>query len=355
MKKILIFALGLLAILLIGRQVFVPKMVERGFTRLATANVGIDRTADLADGLHVYTCGAGSPLADPKRSGPCIAVLAGKKAFIFDAGTNGSQNLGPMGFPTGRVEEIFLTHLHSDHLDGLGQMLLGTWINSGRTSPTKVAGPAGTAQVVEGFNMAYQIDSTYRTAHHGAKVANPASFGATAREIDLSGGSKVVYQKDGVKITAFQVTHEPIHPAFGYRIDYKGRSVAISGDTAYDPNIALASKDVDVLFHEALNMEMVKTMQAAAKNNAAKGLEKILFDIQDYHTSPVDAAKTAKQAGASDLVLYHIVPMLPSDALIPMFVRGASDEFDGKITVSEDGMIIRLPVDSDAIIYEHGL
>ena len=355
MKKLLIFALALLVILFIGRHVVAPKMVERGFARMVAANVGVDRTANLADGLHVYICGAGSPLADPKRSGPCIGVLAGKQAFIFDAGTNGSQNLGPMGFPAGRVEEIYLTHLHSDHLDGLGQMLLGTWINSGRTSPTKVTGPAGTAQVVEGFNMAYQIDSTYRTAHHGAKVANPASFGAVAREIKVNNGSKVVYQKDGVKITAFQVSHEPVHPAFGYRIDYKDRSVAISGDTAYDPRIAVASKDVDVLFHEALNMEMVKTMQAAAKANGAKGLEKILFDIQDYHTSPVDAAKTAKQAGAKDLVLYHIVPMLPSAALIPMFVRGASDEFEGKITVSEDGTIVRLPVDSDAIIYEQGL
>ena len=355
MKKLTIFALALLALLLIGRQVLVPKMVERGFTRMVTANVGVDRTADLADGLHIYMCGAGSPLADSKRSGPCIGVLAGKQAFIIDAGTNGSQNLGPMGFPTGRVEEIYLTHLHSDHLDGLGQMLLGTWINSGRSKPTKVSGPMGTAQVVEGFNMAYQIDSTYRTAHHGTKVANPASFGATAREINLSGGSKVVYNKDDVKITAFKVSHEPVHPAFGYRVDYKDRSVTISGDTAYDPNIAIASKDVDVLFHEALKMEMVKTMQMAAKTNGAKGLEKILFDIQDYHTSPVDAAKTAKQAGASDLVLYHIVPMLPNDALIPMFVRGASDEFDGKITVSEDGTIVRLPVDSEAIIYEHGL
>ena len=355
MKKFLIFALALLVLLFIGRQVLVPKMVERGFARMVTANIGVDRTADLADGLHVYICGAGSPLADPKRSGPCIGVLAGKKAFVFDAGTNGSQNLAPMGFPLGRTEEIFLTHLHSDHLDGLGQMLLGTWINSGRTAPTPVSGPPGTTQVVEGFNMAYQIDSSYRTAHHGAKVANPASFGAKARQIDLSDGSQIVYDNDGVKITAFNVSHAPVHPAFGYRVDYKGRSVAISGDTAYDPNIATASKDVDVLFHEALNMDMVQTMEAAAKSNGAKGLTKILFDIQDYHTSPVDAAKTAKQAGATDLVLYHIVPMLPSDALIPMFVRGASDEFDGKITVSEDGTIVRLPVDSEAIIYEHGL
>ena len=355
MKKFLIIALALLAVLFLGRQILIPKIVEKGFAKMATANLGVDRTADLADGLHVYICGAGSPLPDPKRSGPCMGVLAGKQAFIFDAGTNGSQNLGPMGFPLGRVEEIYLTHLHSDHLDGLGQMLLGTWINSDRTSPTQVTGPVGTAQIVEGFNMAYQIDSTYRTAHHGAVIANPESFGATAREIDIKDGSEVVYEKDGVKIIAFKVRHEPVSPAFGYRIDYKDRSVVFSGDTAYDPNIAVIAQGVDVLFHEALNMEMVKTLETAAKANGAKGLEQIMLDIRDYHTSPIDAAKTAQAAGVKDLVLYHIVPMLPSDALIPLFVKGTSEAFAGKITVSEDGTIVRLPANSKAVIYEQGL
>jgi len=96
-------------------------------------------------------------------------------------------------------------------------------------------------------------------------------------------------------------------------------------------------------------------MQDGAEANGAKRLAKILSDIPDYHTSPVDAAKTAKAAQAKALVLYHIVPMLPNDALVPMFVKGASDEFDGKITVSEDGTIIRLPVRNDVIIYENGL
>lgn len=355
MKKLIVIGVALLAVLLIGRQIFMPKIVERGYAKMVAERIGVNPVANLEDGLHVYICGAGSPLSDPKRSGPCIGVIAGKKAFVFDAGTHGSQNLAPMGFPSIITEEIFLTHLHSDHIDGLGQMLLGTWVMSPRTEPTQVSGPVGTAQVVEGFNTAYQIDSTYRTAHHGASIANPATFGAKAREIDLSNGSQVVYDKDDVKITAFKVSHEPVAPAFGYRVDYKDRSIAISGDTAYDPSIAVAAKGVDVLFHEALNMDMVKTMEDAAKANGAKALGKILFDIQDYHTSPVDAAKTAKQAGATDLVLYHIVPMLPTDALIPMFVKGAADEFDGKITVSEDGTIIRLPAGSDAIIYEHGL
>ena len=355
MKKLGIIALVFIGAFFVARQAVMPNLVERGFQRMVSQRIGVNPVANLDDGLHVYICGAGSPLADPKRSGPCIGVLAGKKAFVFDSGTNGSQNLGPMGFPLVVAEEIFLTHLHSDHIDGLGQLLLGTWVNSPRTAPTKVSGPTGTAQIVEGFNMAYQIDSRFRTAHHGEAIANPVSFGAVAREIDLSRGSDVVYDNHGVKITAFEVSHEPVSAAFGYRVDYKGRSIAISGDTAYDPNIAVASKDVDVLFHEALNMEMVKTMESAAKANGAKGLEKIFFDIQDYHTSPVDAAKTAKQAGATDLVLYHIVPMLPSDALVPMFVKGTADVFDGKITVSKDGTIVRLPVDSETIIYEDGL
>ncbi len=355
MKKLAIFALALLAVLFIGRQVLVPKMVEKGFAKMVFENIGVDPSVNLEDGLHVYICGAGSPLPDPKRSGPCIGVLAGNQAFVFDAGTGGSRNLGPMGFPLGRTDQIFLTHLHSDHLDGLGEMLLGTWINGGRSAPTKVSGPVGTSKVVEGFNMAYQIDSTYRTAHHGADIANPAGFGAVASEIKMPGKSRGIYEKGDVKITAFKVSHEPISPAFGYRIDYKDRSIAISGDTAPNPNIAASSKGVDVLFHEALNMEMVKTLENGATANGAKRLAKIFYDIQDYHTSPVDAAKTANAAGAKDLVLYHIVPMLPSDSLIPMFVKGAAAEFDGKITVSEDGTIVRLPIDSNAIIYEHGL
>jgi len=355
MKTVIATIIATIVLLFTARQVLLPKFVERGFEKMALENVGVDRAAGLEDGLHVYICGAGSPLPDPKRSGPCIGVLAGQQAFVFDAGTGGARNLGPMGFPVGRIETIFLTHLHSDHLDGLGEMLLGSWINGVRSEPTPVQGPIGTAKIVDGFNAAYQIDSTYRTAHHGESIANPAGFGGIATEIEMPGNSLVVFDQGGVKITAFKVQHEPVSPAFGYRIDYKGRSISISGDTAYDPKIAQASEGVDVLFHEALNMEMVKTLQKSAEANDAKRLAKIFHDIQSYHTSPVDAAKTAQAAKAKALVLYHIVPMLPNDALIPMFVKGADEHYNGRITVSEDGTIVRLPSASEAIIYETGL
>ena len=192
-------------------------------------------------------------------------------------------------------------------------------------------------------------------AHHGPEVANPNAFGAVADEIELINDTRIVYEKDDVTITAVSVSHAPVHPAFGFRVDYKDRSIFISGDTAFDARIASYAKDVDVLFHEALNMEMVQTMERMAKQKGALGLEKILFDIQDYHTSPVDAAKTAKSANAEALVLYHIVPMLPNDLLIPLFVKGTDKEFGGKITVAQDGTIVRLPSNSDVIIYEDGM
>jgi ribonuclease Z len=355
LKKTLILGLGLLAVLFIGFQLAKPKLVAKAFNKRVAQNVGVDPTADLVDGLHVYICGAGSPLPDPLRSGPCTAVLAGDQAFVFDTGSGSARNLGPIGFPVGRTNAIVLTHLHSDHIDGLGEMLLGTWINGGRTTPTPVFGPKGTAQVVEGFNTAYRIDSTYRTAHHGADIADPNGFGAVATEIKMAGDSVIVWDSGDVKITAFKVSHEPIDPAFGYRIDYKDRSVVISGDTAYDPRIARAAKGVDVLLHEALNPDMVRTLEKGARANNSPRLAKIFFDIQDYHTSPIDAARIANQAGATELVLTHIVPMLPSDALIPTFVKGADAEFSGKITVARDGLILRLPAGSDAILHENGM
>jgi len=233
--------------------------------------------------------------------------------------------------------------------------MLMTWVNSGRSEPVSISGPAGTKQVVDGFNMAYAGDAKFRTAHHGEDVANPAGFGGIGNDIDLTDGAKVVYDDGSVKITASAVSHEPVDPAFGYRIDYKDRSVYISGDTAYDPNIGTYAKDVDVLFHEALNREMVGMMKAAAEKNGATRPAKIFDDILTYHASPVEAAKTATEANAENLVIYHSIPPLPVDMLKLMWAKGMDKEYAGKITISEDGTIIRLPADSDEIIYRHGL
>jgi ribonuclease Z len=356
-----VWAIGLFLMLAIvtvaSFKLMQPQIAERAFQRAISENIGRDRSADLEDGLHVYVCGAGSPMPDPFRGGPCLGVIAGGRIMMFDAGSGGSRNLVRMGFPTGRVETVYLTHLHSDHIDGLGEAMLQAWVGGARKSPLHVSGPEGTRAVVEGFNAAYRIDSSYRTAHHGPHIADPSGYGAYAEEIFLPAGPdgiRVLLDDGDLTITAFAVSHSPVKPAFGYRIDYRGRSIAISGDSVYHPGLVVAAKEVDVLFHDALQPEMVVAMSEAARARGADNLSDILVDILDYHASPVDAARAARDAGVRELVLYHIVPPLPSKQLHRMFVGEAGREFSGRITLAKDGMIISLPTETDDIVHRRG-
>ncbi len=322
------------------------------FKRAAAENVGRDRSAELADGLHVFVCGSGSPMPDPSRAGPCVGVLAGRHALLFDAGSGGPRRLQRMGFPVGRLEKLYLTHLHSDHFDGLGELMLQAWVGGSRTTPLPIAGPEGVGEVVGGFNMAYRIDSTYRTAHHGSAVAKPAGFGGAAEVIPLPTGpgkTAVLLDEGDLKITVIAVDHAPVSPSFGYRIDYKDRSVVLSGDTVYSADLVAASKDVDLMLHEALKPEMVIEVRDAASNSKQPHIAKVMGDILDYHASPEDAARAASEAGARMLVLYHIVPPLPSSFLDAAFLGDAPKLFSGPIKVAEDGLLISMPAGGSGI------
>lgn len=357
LRRLLIVLAGLAIVAIIGFNLFKAQIAERAFERAIDRNAGVDRSAALPDGLHVYMCGTGSPMPDASRAGPCLGVLAGDKAFVFDVGSGGPRNLGSMGFPIARLQTIYLTHLHSDHIDGLGELLLTSWIGGNRSEQTPIHGPAGTRTVVEGFNSAYRIDSTYRTAHHGPEIANPAGFGGLPTEITIPagpGGKVVVLEEGDLKITAIKVEHAPVEPAFGYRVDYKGRSISISGDTNYAPNFVAASKGVDLMLHEALNREMVQTIGAKLGERGQKSGAKIFSDILDYHANPEEAAKAAQEAGAGQLVYYHLVPQLPVPLLETTFVGDAKSMFDGEITVGRDGMIFSLPAGTDKIDQHKG-
>lgn len=353
-----IIAMAVLAILVLaGISLFKKQIAMAAFNRAIGQNVGVDRSAEFPDGLHVYICGSGSPMSDPTRAGPCLGVLAGDRAYVFDAGSGGSRNLGAMGFPWDRLETVYLTHLHSDHIDGLGELLLQSWIAGNRKAPTPIVGPVGTTEMVGGFNIAYRIDSTYRLAHHGMEVADPAGFGGVPTEVTLPAGpdgSSIVFEDGDLRITALRVDHSPIEPAFGYRIDYKDRSVSISGDTVFHPAFNAASKDVDLIFHEALNKDMVRAIGEKFGERGVTNGEKIFFDIIDYHTSPEEAAKAAQEANAGHLVLYHLVPPLPVKLVETVFIGDARSHFDGPITIGQDGMIFSLPAGSDKIIIKRG-
>ena len=257
-----------------------------------------------------------------------------------------------MGFPLDRLESIYLTHLHSDHIDGLGELLTIAWVGGSRSSPLPVIGPTGTQSVVDGFNAAYRLDSTYRTAHHGPEVADPNGFGCEAVEIVLPagpGGESVIFNDETLKITAIRVEHAPIEPAFGYRIDYKDRSLSISGDTIYHPGFVAMSEGVDVMVHEALDPEMVEAIGLQLSVRGQANNAKIFADILDYHATPEQAARAAQEAGAKELVYYHLVPPLPVRLVETVFLGDAKSEFDGPITVGRDGVIVSLPAGSNKI------
>lgn len=344
---------GLIVLALVGLKLLQESIGNALFERTAARLVGADRTGQLDDGLHVFFCGTGSPLPDPARAGPCLAVLAGDTALVFDAGSGSMRKLSRMGFPMGDVDQVFLTHLHSDHIDGLGELMLQAWIAGSRTTPITISGPAGTAEVAAGFVQAYTIDSGYRTGHHGEAVASPGGFGARAEELEIStGGAEQVYTSNGAVVTAFLVDHSPVSPAFGYRVDYKGRSVTISGDTVKSAPLTEAARDTDLLVHEALNRDMVQIMSEAAAQNGNAALSQVFSDILDYHASPAEAAETAAEAGASALVLTHIVPPLPTRFLYPAFLGDAPSHFEGQLRVGEDGLLVSLPAGSNEIHYE---
>jgi ribonuclease Z len=151
----------------------------------------------------------------------------------------------------------------------------------------------------------------------------------------------------------FAVDHNPIKPAFGYRIDYKGRSVTISGDTSYSANLVNAAKGSDVLFHEALNKKMVAALGAKLAERGQANNAQIMKDIQNYHTSPEDAARAAKEAGAKALVLYHLVPAPPARLIEPLFLGDAPAIYPG-VKLAHDGMIVSLPAGGGEVRYSEG-
>ena len=342
------FVVGLIAlaaaqVLLLLPQRFTLRLLERNIGNRQTR----DALADRPDGIHVLLCGAGGPLTDIKRSGPCLAVQAGAHLFVIDAGTNGARNLGRFSVNPGRVEAVFLTHAHSDHIDGLGELGMLRWIGSGSERPLPVHGPPVVGDVVAGFNQAYKADFGYRTAHHGSDIAPPSGGGLEAVPFALPDDGElhtVLETDDGVRVCAFSVSHAPVCEAVGYRIDYGGRSVVVSGDTAYSANLIQQARGVDLLVHEALATRLTERMAAAVESAGNERMAKVLRDVPSYHATPAQAAEAAAESGAKQMLLYHIVPPLPTPALERVFLSGIADVYDGKVTLGQDGTLVSLPL-----------
>jgi ribonuclease Z len=316
-----------------------------------TSIMATDRIADLGDGLHLAICGAGGPMPSNTRSGPCIAVIANEKIFIVDAGTDGVRNLGRMQLNTGAVDAVFLTHFHSDHIDGLGELAMIRWVAGTHTSPLPIYGPPGVTTVVDGFNQAYSQDALHRYDHHGNSIANLDGAGMVARTypVPRQGKKDLIYNKNGLVVEMFSVEHKPISPAVGYLFTFKGRSLLISGDTTKNKNIETFADNIDLLVHEALSPRLLTMMSESAKKAGNPSNSKIFYDVLDYHTSPVEAAEIARDAEVGHLIYYHVVPPLDVPGLESLWLMGV-DEIFSDYTLSQDGTLFSLPPNSDEII-----
>lgn len=294
----------------------------------------------LNDGqLHVVLCGTGSPLPDANRAEACTAIIAGGEFVLVDTGSGSWRKVVANNLPAQNLSAILLTHFHSDHIGDLGEALVQSWI-AGRNHNINVYGPPGVEQVVAGFTQAYSLDTGYRVQHHGEEWMPRAGAGAIAQPIRLKSNdaAALVFERNGLKVMAFKVEHDPASPAYGYRFEYRGRVVVISGDTSKSANLAKHATGADLLIHDVIAKNL---LQMAASNFDQAGNRrraKLARDIVTYHASPIDAAEIAASAKVETLVFTHMVPPPTSPQIEQALLRGVSDVFKGKVVLGNDGM-----------------
>jgi ribonuclease Z len=344
---------------------FVPsvqdRIVQGAMTRQIAKNARVPFLTD--DGLHILLCGTGSPMPDLTRAGGCAAVIAGGNLVVIDAGPGSWARLAAANVPGAKIDTVLLTHLHSDHIGDLGEVATQSWLG-GRKVPLQVYGPpapepaerttdaegetfgvSGTEAVVEGFAQAYNSDAEFRIAQGHDLVPTEAAR-MIGHDFPRPGPEEAVtvYDRDGLKISAFLVNHDPVEPAYGYRIEYGGRAAVVSGDTARVPNMVRFSRGADVLVHEALNAGMVEMLAKALDASGNQRAGTMARQVVAYHSSPVDAAGIAKEAGVPLLVFTHEVPPLRNALMRRMFMRGVKEaRGPGKTILGKDGLLISLP------------
>ena len=302
---------------------------------LACALFGAGATAQTiapvaADEFRVTLLGTGSPPPSMRRFGPGVLVQAGGQNLLIDSGRGVTQRLLQVGLTVGAIEALFITHLHSDHVVGIPDLWLTGWLEAGfgqRKGPFRVLGPAGSQNLMDGLVKAYDWDIKARIAD---QKLDPANLRPEVKEIRQG----VIYEKSGVKVTAFDVDHgELLTPAFGYRIDYAGRSVTISGDTRFSENLIGHATGTDLLIHQvaAVREELLASP--------------VFKSILSHHTKPDEAGTVFTRVKPKLAVYYHLsllgTPKVPS-VTEQEVVEMTRKTYDGPLLVGEDLMAFRV-------------
>ena len=356
--KPLKIALAILGVLVLGSlaALLTPGVQQAVFDRAATRLSARTNTAPLEDdALRVAIAGTSAPLPSKARAKASVVVFAGGKFWVVDTGPESVENLLLWSIPMSKIGGVLLTHFHSDHIGDLGELQLQTWAG-GRTEPLAVYGGPGVEGVVEGFNAAYRLDQGYRTGHHGESVMPSKAWGMVPHTVTLDGAptpakdrTARVLEDGDLVITAIEVDHTPIEPAYAYRFDYKGRSVVVSGDLKYHRPLVTSAADADLLVSEAISRSMTKSLETAARSVGRDRTGAIMHDVQDYHISPEEAATIANDARVRLLVYYHLLPA--PDGFLPrrLFASGVNKVRRGDWTMADDGSLYTMPLGSKEV------
>lgn len=281
----------------------------------------------MANDFRVTLLGTGTPVPIPERFGPCTLVEAGDQKLLIDAGRGATIRLFQLKIPIGRIDVQLLTHYHSDHTACLADVWLTGWLDSyfaARRSPYKLIGPAGAKRLMENLERAYADDIKIRVADEKLPLSGIA---AEVREFDSDG---VVYEKNGVKVVAFEVDHgDVIKPCYGYRIEFGGRVAVFSSDTRYNENVIKYGSNADLLVHE---VAMVRPELMA---------EAYIQRIIGHHTTPYDCGRVFAQTRPKLAAFTHIVQLASPDVPPPTLDQLEAEvrrAYDGPLEIGEDLM-----------------
>ncbi len=297
------------------------KLLACTLAALAVTGFASQREPHRASRTTIVMLGTGTPIPDPDRSGPAVAIIVDSTPYLFDAGTGivrravAATRLGVPGLAMPELTRVFLTHLHSDHTMGLNDVIFTPWIQ-GRNAPLTVYGPPGTRRLVNGILDGNDEDIRERLASAGGPSAS--GWKVDVHEI----GEGEVFRDSLVRITAFAVPHSGWKYAFGYRIDTPDRSIVLSGDARRNDVVARMCNGCDVLIHEVYSDSGLRTVPLARRP----------YHIQ-AHTSATDVGDIATASRTGHLILYHQLMWSVDEAQLLREVRA---RFHGALSSAHD-------------------